>query len=96
MQQILMTRDNPNGAKLEELLDKLCEEIQTKSDTVTANVKTDKDRDAAVIICQRNFDIIEHLKAAAIVQRGTLDLVEKSYGPDKGPEIRDCKMELHS
>ncbi len=79
-QQILMTRDNPDGFKLEELAEKLRTEIQAK----TLNISGDP-RLVAQTVVNNNAQIIGLLFQIEALQRQSYVLMSK-IRPDEGPE----------
>lgn len=76
---VLMTAENPNGWKLEDLLDQLVVEVQAK----TAKISTDE-RPEARTVAGNNRQIIKNLKTAARFQRHSFTIL-RGLGPDQGP-----------
>ncbi|MBJ7550764.1 exonuclease domain-containing protein [Marinomonas ostreistagni] len=77
---VLMSRDNPNGWKLEELLPKVAKEIAVK----TERIKGDESG-RSLSIQKNNTEIETFLYKAARKQFDTLRLLDE-VGPDQGPE----------
>jgi len=77
---VLMSRDNPNGWKLEELLPKVAKEIAAK----TERIKGDES-DRSLSIQTNNTEIETFLYKATRKQFDTLRLLDE-VGPDQGPE----------
>ncbi|RWX72570.1 hypothetical protein [Mesorhizobium sp. M2A.F.Ca.ET.039.01.1.1] len=79
MKPILMSRENPDGHKLEELLPAIRLEIEGK------NLKIMNDqRDAAQTLLANNKRIIRLLAEAEELQRASLQKLAE-IGPDQGP-----------
>jgi len=79
MEKILMGRDNPDGHKLEELLKRLQEEIESKSRLLTEN------SDLTKMIIESNDKIVKLLYEAEQIQINTMKEIEKQRGPNRGP-----------
>lgn len=77
MQPILMSRDNPDGYKLEDLLSALRLEIEGKSMRVAQDPR-------AIDLVRSNARIIKLLAEAEAVQREALAALDR-LGPDQGP-----------
>jgi hypothetical protein len=77
---ILMSGTNPNGHKLEELLETLIAEIQAKN----ARVQNDPSA-AAQTLLRNNADIIVRLKESTRLQEHSLRELERLHGADQGP-----------
>lgn len=85
MTQVLMSPTNPDGWKLEDLLEQLRKEIAGKSDKIRND-----ERDHAQRVFQNNGAILQLLEAAERLQRdsiATLDAVAKNNGPTGTPRI---------
>lgn len=78
-QHILMSADNPNGAKLEELLVVLQQEVMAK----TVKIMGDPRKEAKAVV-QNNLKIIELLKEAEVAQRTSMNILGM-VGPNQGP-----------
>ncbi len=76
--KILMSRDNPNGYKLEELLEKIVNEVNGKSDYI-------RDNKALAHIVNNNDQIAVKLCEAIGIQHASLNSLTEKYGEDKGP-----------
>ena len=76
---ILMSRDNPDGHKLEDLLVTVGQELSAK----TSRLAGDRCPTAKFIVCN-NQRIVDLLNMAVSIQRETLDELKK-VGPDQGP-----------
>jgi hypothetical protein len=76
---VLMSRDNPNGWKLESLAEKLREEIQGK----TLNIAGDTSIQAQTVV-NNNAQIIGLLMQVEALQRQSF-VVMSTLGEDKGP-----------
>ena len=77
--KILMGRENPNGWKLESILEKLFDEIRKKSVQISSSNHPQRD-----MILQNNCDIGQLLLKAIEIQKETykeLDAVEPNKGP---------------
>ncbi|MCC3798243.1 hypothetical protein ACXHQB_23800 [Vibrio parahaemolyticus] len=79
---ILMSRENPNGWKLESLTEKLREEINRKS----LNIASDQSFEAQ-IVTNNNFQIIGLLMQIEALQRDSM-VIMSQIGPDQGPTGR--------
>lgn len=76
---ILMSRENPGGHKLEELLHTLQEELVVKTNRIS--------NDACPVSQQiviNNHAIIELLRSAEVIQRQSMSALD-SLGPNQGP-----------
>ncbi|ELA7323126.1 hypothetical protein Q9X98_004770 [Vibrio parahaemolyticus] len=76
---VLMSRENPNGWKLESLIEKLREEILNKS----MKIASDPSFEAQSVI-NNNFQIVGLLMQIEGLQRSSMLAMEK-LGPDQGP-----------
>ncbi|MCG9780445.1 hypothetical protein L1D45_19665 [Photobacterium damselae] len=76
---VLMSRENPNGWKLETLTEKLREEINRKS----LNIASDPSF-AAQTVTNNNFQIIGLLMQIEALQRQSFAVMAQ-VGPDQGP-----------
>ncbi|OAS26296.1 hypothetical protein [Methylobacterium platani] len=76
---ILMSRANPDGAKLEDHLAQLIDELRAK----TANVRGDASP-VAEIVARHNVQIMDLLAAARVLQLGTIEALAQ-VAPDPGP-----------
>lgn len=76
---VLMSRDNPEGWKLEDLLSQLRDEIVAKN----RNIAND-DRPAAQAVHQNNKAILQLLAGCENLQRDSLSRLD-ALGPDQGP-----------
>lgn len=63
---MLMSKENPYGWKLEELLGKLIEEVKEKSEKIIDSPHPQRD-----MILRHNYEIIEHLLTAKAFQEET-------------------------
>lgn len=84
---ILMSRDNPDGAKLEELLDQLAFELDIKNALLFDTLPTAIGTPRAIVISRavgNNNAIIQMLRGCASLQRDTMAAFDQ-LGPDKGP-----------
>ena len=79
MTKVLMSADNPDGWKLEELLSQLRDEIVAKTD----KVKNDQ-RITAQMLVRNNRSILRLLTAAEQLQRESLEELAM-YRHDEGP-----------
>jgi len=76
---VLMSKDNPTGWKLEELLPQLRQEIADK------NARLAGDQSAtAILVRANNIRVLDHLLAAEDLQRNTIDRLA-ALAPDPGP-----------
>lgn len=76
---VLMSPENPEGWKLEELFDQLCVEILAKC----AKIQGDKRMEARAVL-QNNYAIIGGLREAARRQRDSMEVLA-TIGPNQGP-----------
>lgn len=76
---ILMSADNPEGYKLEDLLAQLQRELRAKTGKLTGECPVN------TTIRENNAAIIALLERAESFQRDTMHSLE-SLGPDPGPE----------
>lgn len=76
---VLMSGDNPNGYKLEDLLLTMANEIQVKSERVVNSTIP-----VASVVISNNTKIINHLYCARDIQLNTLDALQ-TIGYDQGP-----------
>lgn len=82
---ILMSRENPTGYKLEDLLRKLRDEIEQKSNRIKGDPNPQ-----ALLIRNKNAKISLLLREAEHLQRevmGTLDVIGIDQGPTGRPRI---------
>ena len=82
---ILMGSKNPNGYKLEELLEDVMFEVAQKINKIINDPSPQ-----AQFVVQNNQAIIEHLGAACALQRSSfviLDAMRKDEGPTGRPRI---------
>jgi hypothetical protein len=77
---ILMGRDNHEGWKLEDLLDKLCLEVEAKTELIKDSEHAQRD-----MIWNNNNTIVLCLRQVAEVQRNTYKELD-AVAPNKGPE----------
>lgn len=80
--KILMSRDNPKGRKLEELLQDILDDIQVKN-KVLADGEYSIDK---IKIIANNTVIITCLETAIFIQERTLNLLHDMYGHNRGPK----------
>lgn len=78
---VLMSRDNPNGWKLEELLGKVEEELAVKTKRLEESLAGDL-ADEAI---RNNLRIRDFLLKAQSIQLSTMRSFKERLGPDKGP-----------
>jgi hypothetical protein len=76
---VLMSRDNPHGWKLEELLDQLEVELKAKNEKLVGD-----DSDTAIRVLANNRRIITLLHQCALMQRDSIDALDR-LAPDQGP-----------
>ena len=76
---LLMSAENPNGRKLEELLAQLQEEVQQKSVKIAQDA-----RPHARHVLRNNQQIIGLLMQAEALQRNSYDVLAQ-LGPNQGP-----------
>lgn len=76
---VLMTKENPEGWKLEDILAQMIREIDAKN----TRISTDKSVGAETVR-YNNMAAIEHLKLARQHQMHTLMVLDE-IGPDQGP-----------
>lgn len=76
---VLMSRENPNGWKLESLIEKLREEILNKSMKIASEPSFE-----AQSVINNNFQIVGLLMQIEGLQRSSMLSMEK-LGPDQGP-----------
>ncbi len=79
MKPILMSSENPEGWKLEELLVQVKQEVSEKINKII----NDQSPHAQLVI-QNNLSIIEHLGAAEALQRASM-IVLDAKAPNQGP-----------
>lgn len=79
---VLMSRENPNGWKLESLTEKLREEINSKS----LNIASDPSVEAR-LVTNNNFQILGLLMQIEALQRESM-VIMSQLGPDQGPTGR--------
>ncbi|MFB1098161.1 hypothetical protein [Terribacillus sp. JSM ZJ617] len=82
---ILMSSENHDGWKLEELLDQVEYEVAHKINKII-----DDPSPQAQLVVRNNLSIIEHLGAAAVLQRSSgivLDALRANEGPAGKPRI---------
>ena len=78
-QTILMSRDNPYGWKLEELLEKVRNELIEKNRLLEGDTCKVSDR-----IVRNNDFIISNLKECVIIQKETMEVLD-TLGENQGP-----------
>lgn len=76
---VLMSKDNPEGWKLELLLPQLCQELADKNARIAGDTSA-----TAVLVRSNNFQILDLLLAAERLQRDTQARLA-ALGPDPGP-----------
>jgi len=76
---VLMSKDNPSGWKLEELLPQLRQEIADKNARIAGDQSA-----TAILVRANNYRVLDHLLAAEDLQRNTLDRLD-ALRPDPGP-----------
>ena len=76
---ILMSRNNPEGHKLEELITSIVDDINIKNNQIR-----DSDNDMANDIISNNMTCIYHLLLAKEAWNNSRELLNL-IGPDKGP-----------
>ena len=76
---VLMSKDNPSGWKLEELLPQLRQEIADKNARIAGDQSA-----TAILVRANNFRVLDHLLAAEDLQRNTVDRLS-ALAPDPGP-----------
>lgn len=76
---ILMTRENPNGRKLEELLPQIAHELTVKNDRIKRDPSA-----AAQTLLYNNAEIISRLHECRRLQEHSLKVLA-AVGPDQGP-----------
>ncbi|QHW35849.1 histidine kinase (plasmid) [Paenibacillus rhizovicinus] len=82
---ILMGAENPEGLKLEDVLDQLCNEVAHKINKIINDPSPQ-----AKLVVRNNQAIIEHLGAAAVLQKSSyvvLDAMKANEGPTGQPRI---------
>jgi len=79
MKKILMSAENPEGLKLEDLTIRLREEIQEKSNKISND-----ESPAAQTIRRNNSEIIRLLGEVEVIQTHSYEVLER-LGPDEGP-----------
>lgn len=77
---ILMSSENPGGAKLEEHLRGLIGEIETKCAKIA-----DDPRSVAKDVHRNNRDIIRRLQECVTLQEHSMRILAETVGPDQGP-----------
>ena len=83
--ELLMGSNNPNGWKLEELLEQIKQEISHKINKIIDDASPQ-----AQLVVKNNLSIIEHLGAAEALQRSSfvvLDAMKPNEGPTGKPRI---------
>lgn len=75
---VLMSVDNPDGHKLEDLLSQLQQELKTKTSNLTGDCPVNSH------IRANNIAIVAMLERAEELQRDTMKRLEE-LGPDQGP-----------
>lgn len=78
--QLLMSANNPNGWKLEEILQQIAGELEVKNEIL----KQAKRTKASLRISRNNESIIAELKQCVKCQLSTLEILD-DIGPDQGP-----------
>lgn len=81
---VLMTPDNPDGWKLEELLKELAIELDEKNIRLAGKYEVGKLPYSAKKIVRNNQRIIFRLEEAYELQQDTQEYLD-SLGPDQGP-----------
>jgi len=74
-----MGSENPNGYKLEELLEQIIFEVAEKTNKIINDPSSQ-----AQLVVRNNQDIIKHLGAAAALQRSSFVVLD-AIGPNEGP-----------
>jgi len=86
---LLMSVANPNGWKLEELLEKVAVELEEKNAVLTEQCKaapqvSDLKFMTMMSVSANNAEIVESLKSCAVIQRWSMAAFD-NLGPDQGP-----------
>jgi hypothetical protein len=76
---ILMTRENPQGHKLEDLLAQIAHELTVKNNRLRGDSSA-----AAQTLAHNNVEIISRLHECRRLQEHSLKVLE-TVGPDQGP-----------
>lgn len=77
---VLMSRDNPKGWKLEDLLTRISNELSVKNDLIS-----DDECDLNKLIRANNVRIIEKLHESRNIQNQTMKLLDERFGPNQDP-----------
>ena len=77
---VLMSRDNPDGHKLEELLGEMISDLTIK----TERLEGESSHEQAPLIIGRNRRIIDLLAQAKRLQERSMAILDR-IGPDQGP-----------
>lgn len=83
---VLMSRENPEGFKLEELLSNLIEEVEAKNNYLKDKdlSEDDKKKITKQILINSNAGIIDYLRDALKLQNRIMENLS-TLGPDSGP-----------
>jgi hypothetical protein len=76
---VLMSRENPEGWKLEDLLDQIIAELDTKTNRLLSDTSS-----LALHVISNNRAIMSKLLRCAAVQRNTIAALA-AHAPDQGP-----------
>lgn len=76
MTHFLMTEENPDGHKLEDLLKTVRKELLSRSTKLA-----DDDRKEAKHVMGNNIRILDHLTEAIKLAEDSTDLLDRSFGP---------------
>lgn len=85
--KVLMSRENKAGRKLEELCQDMIDDLTEKNLVLIVQMNIVSSTTAVGVNIRNNNElIIAMLKTAIEIQTRTMDLLQKTYGEDKGPE----------
>ena len=78
MTRFLVSEDNPQGRKLEELL------LELRADVLTRCTKiSDDHRPEALQVMANNMKVLEHLTAAIELSSDSTRILDRSFGPSE-------------
>jgi hypothetical protein len=80
MKPILMSKENPNGYKLEQLLEQLAQELMIKNENIAHD-----NGEVSQFVRGNNLEIIRNLTRSKQLQDQSYKMLEK-LGTDQGPK----------
>lgn len=77
---ILMSREHPEGATLESVLEQLIVELKVKTDRIVGD-----DCEASKVIVKHNLQIIDNLQESLDLQKASMKMLDTVFGRNTDP-----------